>query len=241
MKTNILTSFLLVAIISLFAVSCQLGQNPQQTTTQEAPGVHKALVTEVIHTTIYTYLHVEEKDGDKWLALPKMEAKKGETYYYTGGMEMSNFESRELGRTFPVVYFLESVSKSPDLKSAEEIAYPHSSRSPKIEKQVVAVQPAEGGVTIGGLYENKSNYDGKKVKIKGKVTKFNSSIMDRNWIHLQDGTEYSGKFDLTATTATEVAVGDIITLEGIIKLDMDFGYGYSYEILLEDAVLIKEL
>ena len=239
MKTNMLKSLLIISTIAMFSVSCQLGQSPQQIT-QEMPGVHKAVVLEVIQTTNYTYLHVEETNGDKWLALPSMEAKANEVYYYTGGMEMNNFESKELGRTFPRVYFIEAVSKSPTLSKSDEAAYPHSSRNPKPEKQSVEVQPAKGGVTIAELYKNKSSYVDKKVRIKGKVVKFNANIMNKNWVHLQDGTEFSGKFDITATTDTEVSVGNVITLEGIIKLDKDFGYGYSYEILLEEAIIIEE-
>jgi hypothetical protein len=240
MKIYSLKSLLLFAVIGLSAVSCQLGPKPQQADQQEMPGVHKAVVLEVIQTTMYTYLHVEEKDGDKWLALPGMEAKANETYYYTGGMEMNNFESKELGRTFPTVYFIESVSKSPDLTAKDEMSYPHSGSKTKTEKQQVNVQPAQGGITIAELYKNKSSYAGKKVKIKGQVTKFNANIMDKNWIHLQDGTDFEGRFDLTTTTATVVAVGDVITLEGVVNLDKDFGYGYSYEILLEDAALIEQ-
>lgn len=240
MKTNSLKTIFLVTISTLFFVSCQLGPKPQQASQEEMPGVNKGVVLEVIQTSQYTYLHVEEKDGDKWLALPKMEARANETYYYTNGMEMRNFESKELSRTFPSVYFIESVSKSPDLGAKDEKSYPHTGSKTKVEKQPVKVEPAQGGVTIAALYKDKGSYVDKKVRIKGEVTKFNANIMDKNWVHIQDGTDFSGKFDLTATTATEVAVGDIITLEGVIRLDKDFGYGYSYEILLEDAVLIEE-
>jgi hypothetical protein len=61
--------------------------------------------------------------------------------------------------------------------------------------------------------------------------------MDRNWVHLQDGTSDSGSFDLTVTTEEEVNVGDVLTFEGKIKLDKDFGAGYSYEVIMEQAKL----
>ncbi|MEI7897164.1 MAG: hypothetical protein WCJ26_09020 [bacterium] len=61
--------------------------------------------------------------------------------------------------------------------------------------------------------------------------------MKKNWIHIQDGTEFSGKFDLTVTTDAEAAVGQTITLEGKITLNKDFGYGYAYEVLMEDATI----
>jgi hypothetical protein len=63
--------------------------------------------------------------------------------------------------------------------------------------------------------------------------------MKKNWIHLQDGTDFSGKFDLAVTTDSEVKVGDNITVEGVITLDKDFGFGYFYEVLMEDAKINK--
>ena len=73
------------------------------------------------------------------------------------------------------------------------------------------------------------------------VTKFNAEIMERNWIHLQDGTEHKGNFDLTVTSDNRVNVGDTICIEGKIALDKDFGYGYFYEIIMEEAKFCSEL
>ena len=79
----------------------------------------------------------------------------------------------------------------------------------------------------------------KSIRIQGKVTRFNEAIMETNWVHIQDGTEYSGKYDLTATTDNVVQVGSIIIIEGKVTLAKDFGYGYSYEVLMEKAILVK--
>jgi hypothetical protein len=236
MKTYSMKFLILVSIISTLFLSCQPKQNVQL-----QPGVHKIVVKEVIQTNNYTYLFVEENDADKWLAVSKMEANKGETYYYTGGFEMKNFESKELGRTFESVYFLQSVSSTPDILAKEPVAEPHSTGKLNVEKQDINVKPAEGTITIAELFAHKDSYAGKTVKISGQVTKFNAAIMKKNWVHIQDGSEYSGKFDLTATTDMEVAVGDIITLEGTVAINKDFGYGYSYDVLLEDSkVLINQ-
>jgi hypothetical protein len=239
MKTNSLISFSLVVMISIFISSCQLGPRPDLSE-QLPPGTHKGVVQEVLQTTNYTYLLVAENKTETWLALPKMEANKGESYYYTEGMEMKNFESKELGRIFETVYFIESVSKTLQKNTSESMAYPHSSMTTKVEKHEVDIQPVSGGITIADLFANKATYEGKTVKVKGEVTKFNGSIMKRNWVHLQDGTEHDGKFDLTVTTVIEVPVGEIMTFEGVVALNQDFGYGYSYEVLLENAVLIRE-
>jgi len=61
--------------------------------------------------------------------------------------------------------------------------------------------------------------------------------MDKNWIHLQDGTEHDGKFDLTVTSDITADTGEVYTFEGTIALDKDFGFGYFYEIIMEDAVI----
>ena len=63
--------------------------------------------------------------------------------------------------------------------------------------------------------------------------------MKKNWIHIQDGTEFDGKFDLTITTDQEVKVGDKISVEGNVHLDKDFGFGYFYDVIVEDAKISK--
>jgi hypothetical protein len=104
-----------------------------------------------------------------------------------------------------------------------------------IEKIDVKVEPCKDCVKISDLLENKKTYSGKTVKITGQVTKFNPEIMGKNWIHIQDGSEYQGGFDLTITTDQKVTVGEIITYEGKISLDKDFGYGYFYNVLMEEG------
>ena len=233
MKTHSMKFLFIASIISILFLSCQPKQNAQL-----PAGVHKIVVKEVIQTNNYTYLFVEENDVEKWLAVSKMEANEGETYYYTGGFEMKNFESKELGKTFESVYFLQSVSSTPDIMAKEPVAEPHSTGKLNVEKQDISVKPAEGGITIAELFAHKDSYAGKTVKISGMVTKYNAAIMKKNWVHLQDGSEYSGKFDLTATTEMETAEGEIITLEGTVALNKDFGYGYSYDVLLEDCKIL---
>jgi hypothetical protein len=107
------------------------------------------------------------------------------------------------------------------------------------EKVKVTVEPCDGCVTISNLLSNKNTYSGKVIKVKGIVTKYNPEIMGKNWVHIQDGTEFNGGFDLTVTTGTKVTVGEIVTFEGKIALDKDFGYGYSYTVLMEEGSPVK--
>jgi hypothetical protein len=109
----------------------------------------------------------------------------------------------------------------------------------KIGKEEIKMEPGKGCITIADLYSNKNKYSGKMARVKGKITKINTAIMGKNWIHIQDGTESEGLFDLTATTTLEFQTGTIVTIEGKIALDKDFGYGYTYKVLMEDCKLVQ--
>ena len=75
--------------------------------------------------------------------------------------------------------------------------------------------------------------------MKGQVVKVNEEIMGKNWIHIQDGSGSAADFDLTITTVEKVKVDDVVTFEGTISLSKDFGAGYFYEVIMEDAKLVK--
>jgi hypothetical protein len=102
-------------------------QNDPQTQTKqpvqrEAPpaGKHTAVVSEVIHTTSYTYLKVKEASAEIWLAIPKKEVKVGETISFQNPMEMKNFKSKELNRTFESVFFLGGIKSQSDSATNEQ-------------------------------------------------------------------------------------------------------------------------
>ena len=76
--------------------------------------------------------------------------------------------------------------------------------------------------------------------VRAKVVKFSPNIMGKNWIHLQDGTGTKGTDDLTVTTATSVKVGDTILVSGVVVINRDFGYGYKYDVIIEDAKVTIE-
>lgn len=91
------------------------------------------------------------------------------------------------------------------------------------------------GMTVEEIMTGGSKMSGKKVKVRGRVVKFNEGILGKNWIHLKDGSGKAGTDDLTVTTADKAAVGDLVVIEGAIATDKDFGYGYKYAIMVEGA------
>ncbi|MBX3008965.1 MAG: SH3-like domain-containing protein [Melioribacteraceae bacterium] len=192
---------------------------------------HEITVKEVLQVKDYTYLRAQENDSEIWIAIPRADIKVGSVLLFNSSMTMNNFESKDLKRTFETILFVEDVQEK---LGAGMMTSP---QKPKINKEDVVVEPAADGITISELYSKTSKYEGKKIKIRGKVVKFNPAIMKTNWVHIQDGTSYDNNFDLTITTNDMVNVGDVFTFEGKVVLDKDFGYGYSYKVLLENAKL----
>lgn len=107
------------------------------------------------------------------------------------------------------------------------------------DKKDVDIEHEEGLLTIAEILKDRESLAGKTISFKGEVTKYNPAIMGRNWVHIQDGTDYSGEYDLTITTSDVVSVGDQVVFMGILALDRDFGYGYKYSTIVEGAVLKK--
>ena len=225
-------NYLSIIVAISFMITCQSKKDSENL----APGVHKVICQEVIQTSAYTYLGVMEEDKEIWLAIPSMDAKEGNTYYYqrSNAAEMIDFKSKELNRTFPKVLFLEGVSSEPIITQTK---LPHP--KPTLEQKEVTREAVKDGITISELFKNKKNYAGKTVKVKGEVTKFSKGIMNKNWIHLQDGTKDNDDYDLIITSNAETKVGDVITIKGKVFLDKDFGHGYFYKLIIEEGTIEK--
>lgn len=196
--------------------------------------VHTVVVKEVVQAGSYTYLRVKEGDKEDWLAVVKKNASVGQTYTYDDAAPMTDFTSQELKRTFKKVLFIAKLTLSIDSKN-ESSSKSDSKKKNKTEKKDIKPGPAQEVSSIAILLENKKSYSGKMILIKGEVTKYSSTILGKNWIHIKDGTSFLGKSDLTITTDQEFKVGDKATFEGVISLDKDFGSGYFFDVIMEDA------
>ena len=229
---------LFILALILLSAGCK-GPLSVPGTAEGKPGVHKVIVNEVIHAGGFTYLNVSEKRKKIWLAVPEMQAAKGDKISYNGGLEMKDFFSKELHRTFPSVLFLESVNN--ESTRGESVVTKNNAHTGEVktEKINISIEPGKGCISLAKLLETKAGYSGKTVKVMGIITKYNPEILGKNWIHIQDGSEFNGAFDLTITTDSQLAVGDTVTFEGKITLKKDFGYGYFYEVIMEDGKLIR--
>ena len=194
------------------------------------------IVVDKMDAGSYSYLQLKENDKLYWVAVPKLKIENGESIYFSQYMEMIDFKSETLNRTFESVLFVNDASRSMNNMNMKN---PHSNLQSN-NKQTISVGTLKDGKTIADVYKNKQSLNGKTVKVKGRVVKFNSGIMNRNWLHIQDGTDDNGDFDLLITSDETAKVGDIIVAEGKLAIDKDFGAGYFYPVVVEEAKIITE-
>lgn len=194
-------------------------------------GTHKIEVADFIQTPNYTYIKGSENGNEYWIAVTRMQPEKGETLYFSKSMEMKNFKSETLNRTFESVLFVQDISQTPPSPKTP-INHPQVFTQTKKD---VKIEPLKDGKTVAQIYDERNELNGEVIKIRGKVVKFNPEIMGRNWIHIQDGTGSNNNFDLMVTSADSVKTGDIVVVEGTVEINQNFGAGYSYPVLLSNA------
>lgn len=254
-----ITMTLILAAAIFFAGACSTEPQANDTanaeaqagpsTTSQSPGAATAsgTVVETINAATYTYVRVDTTDGEIWAAATRFDVAVGDSVIVPLEMPMQDFHSETLDRTFPVVYFTSQILKEGEaVGSTMPPGHPPISggSSSATESALVTepVEPADGGVTVARVWAETADLAGSEITVRGRVVKFNGAILGTNWIHLQDGTgsPADGTHDLTVTTDGAASVGDVITARGVLATDKDFGAGYTYAILLENAELIAE-
>lgn len=197
---------------------------------------HRVFVIDTLQGSRYSYLKVKENDQEFWLATLKAEYKLEEEYRFSKGLFKTNYHSTEFNRGFDKIYLVSDLrpAYSSNQQQALDRMFKGQNGSPSAERpQTTAI---EGGVSIRDLVQNADDYADKEVILNVKVVKVNANIMDRHWLHLQDGSFDS--FDLVATSETVIPVGHIVNIKATLRKDKDFGAGYSYDLILENAELI---
>ena len=217
---------------------------PSKVTDQSSQALHTVMVNEIIPTDDYVYLNVTEGSHKFWIATKKADAKIGETYFYLGGLLKNNFESKSLNRVFDELYLVGNLVSS---NHGSQISHENGESSQlgeqvaqedKNSSQNTKIIPQKGSIKISEIVTNPKKYEGQTVQIDAKCTKVNNGIMDRNWIHLKDGSK--DDFDLVVTSDAFVKVGSVVTMKANVVLNKDFGAGYKYDVILENGILIKE-
>lgn len=214
------------------------------------PVTFSGVVTETMNSGGYTYLKLHGgKDGkeDVWAACAEFAVKVGERVSVPLEMPMENFHSKSLNRDFPVIYFVSAATREGETPAGagrapavagDPMGMVGSHQAPAATvTPVEPIPPAPGGLKIADVWAQRKALAGKPLIVRGKVVKVNNAIMDRNWVHVQDGSGSAkdGTHDLTITTDAVVKPGDIVTVSGVLASEKDFGSGYAYDAILEKA------
>ncbi|MEN8171009.1 MAG: DNA-binding protein [Pseudomonadota bacterium] len=257
-RRNVVLTSMLLSVGFLTACQQDAEQAPgteQKTTAVEQPkvvdlapaptaGLATGSVVETMDAGGYTYAMVNVDGKQLWAAGPTTPMKVGDTITFSTMIPMQNFHSKAMNRDFPVLYFVDGFSNLSSTGSSSTPSSTSASAAPapatadlKADVSLENIEKAEGGYTIAEILEQRNDLSDKPVKVRGKVTKVVTGIMGKNWLHISDS---SGDNDFIVTTSGIAATGQTILAEGAIALNRDFGYGYKYDILMENAQVTVE-
>lgn len=199
-------------------------------------------VAETMEASGYTYVLVDKGTEKVWVAGPRTAVKVGDEVYVPEGSTMANFESKSLKRTFEQIIFSSAIMVGGADNAGAQVQTPadHTKAATPATVDLKGITKATGGKSVAEIFAERKTLNGKKVLVRGKVVKYMSGIMGKNWLHVKDGTGASGSDDLVVTTIVAAKIGDKVLVNGKVASDKDFGSGYRYDVIVEDAEVTVE-
>jgi hypothetical protein len=194
-------------------------------------------VLEQLPAAPYLYLRLKTPTGESWVAVPATTVETGATVTVLNPMLMPGFESKTLNRTFDSIYF---GTLSGGMTPAGNGAMGAPTQPAVVVGTIERARGADAR-TVAEAWAQREQLGGKRVTIRGVVVKYNEGVMGRNWIHLQDGSgdASTGTNDITVTSMDPVAMGATVTITGTVQINKDFGAGYTYAVIVEEAKVAK--
>lgn len=231
-------------LICLMAAASGVGAGQSPAPSSSAPGgvVVKGVVLEIKEVESYTYLRLKTGEGERWAAVARAPVSKGAAVTIENVMIMSNFESKALKQTFPTIIFGNLAGAAAGSPSqGNGMATGHSGMAKAADGGDTVVPRATGANarTVAEIMTKGAELKDQPILVRGKVVKYNPAILGKNWIHLRDGSGSTAENtnDILVTTTQPARTGDILTVKGIVRTNKDFGSGYAYKVLIEDATL----
>lgn len=204
--------------------------------------IHAGTVTEILSSGGYTYLRIDEGGQSLWLAAKPLPVEVGDRIEYAGGDEMKDFASSTLKRTFPSIRFVSRIhvvsdAQMPqdDVHRAAQAAGGGGAAVSVTAPRAGEIAPAPGGKTVAQIYGAKDALAGQPMVLRAKVVKFSANILGKNWVTLADGTGQAPNDRIVATTLESPALGTVVTVNGVVRTQVDLGSGYKYAAVIEQA------
>ena len=202
---------------------------------------HRVEILEVVPTAKYAYIRVKEDSENYWVASSPGNFVTGKEYVFNEAVVKYDFKSPSLDRVFDSIYLVTKIVPLARKDELKRLRFnPHAKSGDENEetsqKQNSEIQIQQ--LTLTELLNDPQRFEGELIEISGLCTKVNTNIMDRNWIHLK--ADEDAAEELVATSKEAPAVGETIVLHAIVRLNKDFGAGYVYPILLEEAIMVQQ-
>ena len=197
--------------------------------TLHAGDVFEGTVVDTLQGGGYTYMQIDDTKKKYWVAVEGTKVEKGTEVRFTEELKAKNFESKSLNRTFDEIVFASNLQYRTNVpeKGNLELITEQVKESPYKQNGTMSVKEA---------WEKRVSLKDKTIAIRGRVVKASANIIGRNWIHIQDGTGEGSEVGRIVFTSKELPkVGDIVTASGVVSVDKDFGSGYFYKIIVENA------
>jgi len=211
---------------------------PARAEVPAATGSITGTVVETMDSGGYTYMLVDTGTEQVWAAGPVADVTVGAEVSFDGSMTMADYTSPTLERTFDTIFFTGAFEFEGTAPAGHGGAAQVAGAAEVVSTELL--EPAQGGVAVADVFAKSADLVGTEIAVRGKVVKYSAGIMGKNWLHIQDGTGAEGTSDLTITTDATAAVGDIVVVRGVLAADRDFGYGYLYDLIIEDAQITVE-
>lgn len=225
-----------ILVVALLAAANTAAANPTA-----APASHEGVVLDRIAVDAYVYVRLDIGTRTLWAAGPKVPVQVGQRAAFVDALPMDRYYSKGLGITFDRVYFAEALKLGASAPAGSSSARAPAAAPPAAPVDFSSIQRPPGGRTVAELLAEGSPEGNQEVVLRARVVKVVHNVMDRSWIHLRDGTGAEGANDLTVTSKdAQVAVGDLVLVRGVLIRDKDFGYGYRYARIIEDARITRE-
>ncbi len=199
---------------------------------------HEVKVLESINSGAYTYLKVEEKGEQYWAAIMKTPIKVGSSITIKEQVWMKNFKSKTLDKTFDKILFAMYPKKA--ISGVDNIHSIHGDMinkkqkqamkpNPKFNEKVVVAKGSAIKTTISEIFSNKDKFKNKNVEIQGEVLQVSNKVMGNTWVKIYDGKE--AVIFRSPNEDEKIAVGNKVKVVGTINTNVDYGFGYAYEVI----------
>ncbi|XOB63056.1 hypothetical protein ACMC56_04440 [Campylobacterota bacterium DY0563] len=199
---------------------------------------HTVKILETKNAGAYTYIKVEEKGDTYWAAISKSNVKVGQTITIHEQVWMKQFKSKALDKTFDKILFAQVPKKG--VSGSDNIHNIHGNMikkkqsnelkpNPKFNEGLIVSNSKAIKTNISDLFKNKEKYKNKNVEIEGDVLQVSNKVMGNTWVKI-----YNGKDAVIFRSSNEdekVAIGDKVKVIGTINTDVDYGYGFKYEVI----------